>query len=203
MLLGLHLRVRSLRKYYQTRSGTQSEVEVTNRVGLHLDEGGDTSGTGFLIDKDRGWIITNAHVATRSPASIEISFKGQPAVSAKRIHIDPVIDLAILQVEDSKIPENAIAASLACADLPRSGAAVLAYGHPMGFKFTGSRGIVSGYTDKYPPSHYLMTDAQIDNGSSGGPLIRVSDGMVVGSIPLLFKMKTYPSASLNLHRRSV
>lgn len=156
------------------------EVEVTNRVGLHLDEGGDTSGTGFLIDKDRGWIITNAHVATRSPASIEISFKGQPAVSAKRIHIDPIIDLAILQVEDSKIPENAIAASLACADLPRSGAAVLAYGHPMGFKFTGSRGIVSGYTDKYPPSHYLMTDAQIDNGSSGGPLIRVSDGMVVG-----------------------
>ena len=156
------------------------EVEVINAIGLNLDEGGNSTGTGFLVDKERGWLITNAHVATRSPASIEISFNDEKPIEARRIHVDPVIDLAVLEIQASRIPHTALDAPLACEALPAKGAAVLAYGHPKGLKYTGSRGIISGFTDRYLPHSYLMTDAQIDNGSSGGPLIRTDDGRVVG-----------------------
>lgn len=156
------------------------QVDVINAIGLNMDEGGNAFGTGFLIDKDRGWLLTNAHVATRSPSSIEVIFKGAEPISARRIHVDPVLDLAVLEIDASHIPKEAKAAELECDSLASAGAPVLAYGHPGGFRFTGSRGIVSGYTDRYIPSHFLMTDAQIDSGSSGGPLIRTDDGKVVG-----------------------
>lgn len=156
------------------------EVDVINAIGLQVDEGGSGYGTGFLVDQERGWLVTNAHVATRSPSTIEISFKGGEPIEARRVHVDPVLDLAVLQIDASLIPDNAENAQLECASLPTQGAAVIAYGHPGGFRFTGSRGIVSGYTTKYLPSNFLMTDAQIDGGSSGGPLIRTDDGKVVG-----------------------
>ena len=156
------------------------EVDVINAIGLHVDEGGSGSGTGFLVDQERGWLVTNAHVATRSPSTIEVSFKGGEPIAARRVHVDPVLDFAVLQIDASFIPDDANNAQLECASLPTQGAAVIAYGHPGGFRFTGSRGIVSGYTTRYLPSNFLMTDAQIDGGSSGGPLIRTDDGKVVG-----------------------
>lgn len=156
------------------------EVDVINAIGLHVDEGGSGSGTGFLVDRERGWLVTNAHVATRSPSTIEVSFKGGEPIEAMRLHVDPVLDFAVLQIDASLLPDGAENAQLDCASLPTQGAAVIAYGHPGGFRFTGSRGIVSGYTTRYLPSNFLMTDAQIDGGSSGGPLIRTDDGKVVG-----------------------
>ncbi len=51
------------------------KVKTLGDIGLNKDEGGSSTGTGFLIDRKRGWILTNAHVATRSPAKIEVSFK--------------------------------------------------------------------------------------------------------------------------------
>lgn len=155
------------------------KIDVLSRIGLNQDAGGSGSGTGFLIDKKRGWILTNAHVSTRSPGSIKVSFKDHGKIVAKRIHVDPFIDLAILQVEPSEIPVSAKEAQMGCNESAQSGSSVFAYGHPWGLAFTASRGIVSGMSWFYP-SHLIQTDAAINSGNSGGPLINISTGKVLG-----------------------
>lgn len=155
------------------------KVQVLTEIGLNQDAGGSASGTGFLIDKKRGWLLTNAHVATRSPSTIRVSFRNGEEFEAKRIHVDPLIDLAVLVVPIDKIPSDAVEASLVCDSLPAAGTSVLAYGHPWGMSYTASRGIVAGLAWMYP-SQFIQTDAVINSGNSGGPLISLNDGRVVG-----------------------
>ena len=155
------------------------KVQVLTEIGLNQDDAGAASGTGFLIDKKRGWLLTNAHVATRSPSTIRVSFRNGEEFEAKRIHVDPLIDLAVLVIPKDKIPSDAVEASLACDSLPPAGTSVLAYGHPWGMSYTASRGIVSGLAWMYP-SQLIQTDAVINSGNSGGPLISLNDGRVVG-----------------------
>lgn len=155
------------------------KVDVLSGIGLNQDAGGSGSGTGFLVDKKRGWIVTNAHVSTRSPSSIKISFKGGHQIVAQRIHVDPFIDLAILQIDTDAIPAWAKEAQLDCRESAQSGSSVFAYGHPWGLSFTASRGIVSGMSWFYP-SNLIQTDAAINSGNSGGPLINIATGKVLG-----------------------
>lgn len=155
------------------------KVQVLTEIGLNQDTGGAASGTGFLIDKKRGWLLTNAHVATRSPSTIRVSFRNGGEFEAKRIHVDPLIDLAVLVIPTDKIPSDAVEASLACGSLPAAGTSVLAFGHPWGMSYTASRGIVAGLAWMYP-SQLIQTDAVINSGNSGGPLISLNDGRVVG-----------------------
>lgn len=155
------------------------KIQVQNEIAFNQDEGGASSGTGFLIDRKRGWLLTNAHVATRSPSVVKVSFKDGATVKAKRIHVDPFIDLAVLSIPTEAIPANAIEAPLACDRLPSAGTSVFAYGHPWGLSYTASRGIVSGSAWLFP-SYLIQTDATINSGNSGGPLINVADGRVIG-----------------------
>ncbi len=155
------------------------KVQVLNEIALNQDDGGSGFGTGFLIDKERGWLLTNAHVATRSPSTIKVSFRNGEEFEAKRIHVDPLMDLAVLVIPTDKIPSDAVEASLACDSVPAAGTSVLAYGHPWGMSYTASRGIVAGLAWMYP-SQFIQTDAVINSGNSGGPLISLNDGRVVG-----------------------
>lgn len=155
------------------------KIQVLNDIGFNQDTGGSSMGAGFLIDKERGWLLTNAHVATRSPSALTISFKDGQRIDAKRIHVDPLVDVAIVAVAPNAIPINAIEARLACDRLPQPGTSVFAYGHPWDLSFTASRGIVSG-TTWFFPNLFIQTDAAIKSGNSGGPLIRLADGLVVG-----------------------
>lgn len=155
------------------------KVQVLNDIAFNQDEGGSGSGTGFLIDRQRGWILTNAHVATRSPSTIRVSFKGGELIAAKRVHVDPLIDLAILSVPTNSIPASAVEAKLGCDTKAVSGTSVLAYGHPWGLSYSASRGIVSGAVWFYP-NELIQTDAAINSGNSGGPLISLTDGRVIG-----------------------
>lgn len=156
------------------------KIQVQNEIALNQDQSGAASGTGFLIDRGRGWLLTNAHVATRSPAVIKVQFKeGKHFIAAKRIHIDPLIDLAILQIPPETVPSTATEAELACDQMPVPGTSVLAFGHPWGLSFTASRGIVSGAAWFYP-NQMIQTDAAINSGNSGGPLISLTDGRVIG-----------------------
>ena len=70
------------------------------------DYGG--SGTGFLVDKKKGLIITNSHVSGHSPAFNEVNFKNQEPVPAKQVYIDAELDLAILKIDPALIPAEAI-----------------------------------------------------------------------------------------------
>lgn len=156
------------------------KIQVQNEIALNQDQPGSASGTGFLIDRERGWLLTNAHVATRSPATIKVQFKdGKQLIAAKRIHVDPLIDLAILEIPIASVPAGATEADLACDQMPAAGTSVLAFGHPWGLAFTASRGIVSGLAWFYP-NQMIQTDAAINSGNSGGPLISLSDGRVIG-----------------------
>lgn len=155
------------------------KVNVQTKIGLNADNRGDYSGTGFLIDKQRGWFLTNAHVASRSPGKITLTFKEGKPIPAKRVHVDTFMDMAILAIPLDQIPASAPVAQLDCSGLPYEGASVFAYGHPWGLDYTASRGIVSGIS-WFPPQRLVQTDASINHGNSGGPLIRVSDGKVVG-----------------------
>lgn len=155
------------------------KVDVLTDVGLNQDDGLSGSGTGFLIDRQRGWLLTNAHVATRSPADITVAFRGGNRIEAKRVHVDPLIDLAIIAIRPEAIPATASEARLDCEKAPVPGSSVLAYGHPWRMYFTATRGIVSGMTWLFP-NLMIQTDAVINSGNSGGPLISLSDGRVVG-----------------------
>ena len=138
-------------------------------------------GAGFLVDRQRGWIMTNAHVASRSPSTMEVGFKDRDFVDAYKVYVDPYLDLAIIAIDTSFIPPASVMPELDCGDLPRVGHAVGAFGHPWGLCFTGTRGIISGITSRFLKED-LQTDAPINQGNSGGPLISLQHGKIAGSI---------------------
>lgn len=155
------------------------KIEVLNEIALNQDTGGSAIGAGFLVDRKRGWIITNAHVATRSPSILKVAFRGQAALDAERVHVDSAKDFAVLAVNPMEIPSTASEAVLACDVMPNPGASLVAFGHPWGMSYTASRGILSGLAWFYP-NQLIQTDAAINNGNSGGPLIHLGDGRVIG-----------------------
>ena len=156
-------------------------VEIITRVEIPFkeDEAGVFSGAGFLVDQERGWIVTNAHVVSKSPSKVEVAFKDQEFHLAKKIYLDSYLDLAIIQISPEKFPKNHRQADLECNDRPKTGHPVGAYGHPWDFSFTGTKGIISGITSELG-SEYLQTDAPINSGNSGGPLISLRTGKVIG-----------------------
>lgn len=143
------------------------------------DSKGSSFGAGFVIDKQRGWILTNAHVASRSPAKITAKFRGGEPVPVIRIYVDPFLDMAILSMAPEALPQGVSEARLECGELPKAGVPVVAYGHPGGHYFTGTKGIISGVSSKYE-MELLQTDAPINRGNSGGPLINLSSGRIAG-----------------------
>jgi len=135
-------------------------------------------GAGFVIDRKRHWILTNAHVSGKSPASIAVTFDDGTRTEATPVYIDPYLDLAILTFEPTdqrKVTE----AKLECKKIPGIGHPVGTFGHPEGLRFTGTRGIISGRTSQFD-ADWLQTDAPISAGNSGGPLISLKTGRVVG-----------------------
>ena len=155
------------------------EIEVEITIPFIEDEEGSYIGTGFLVDKKKGWILTNAHVVGKSPSNVRARFKGSEYFDLKKIYIDPVIDLAILKIDPSHLPENALNAQLDCDSTPITGHPIGTYGHPWGLSFTATRGIVSG-TTYLQDDKWLQVDAAINGGNSGGPLVSLVSGLVVG-----------------------
>ena len=136
-------------------------------------------GAGFLIDRERGWVLTNAHVARRAPAVLRVNFRGSSPFRAKRIFIDTHLDLAILEIPVNRIPSSASVASLDCSANVGPGDPVIAFGHPWGLDFTATRGIISG-KKSIEGIEMLQTDAAVNPGNSGGALIHEANGLVVG-----------------------
>lgn len=155
------------------------QIKTAVPVPFEGEEQGAWSGAGFLVDRQRGWIMTNAHVASRSPSTVEVGFKDRDFVDAHKVYVDPYLDLAIIAMDPSSIPPASVMPELDCGDLPRVGHPVGAFGHPWGLSFTGTRGIVSGVTSLFLQEN-LQTDAPINEGNSGGPLISLQHGRIVG-----------------------
>lgn len=156
-------------------------VEIITQVKIPFwdEEAGVFSGAGFLVDKPRGWILTNAHVVSRSPSKVEAGFKDKDFHLAKKIYIDKYLDLAIIQISPENIAPEQTEAALECNETPKIGHPVGAFGHPWDFSYTGTKGIISGITSELG-GEYLQTDAPINSGNSGGPLISLKSGKVIG-----------------------
>lgn len=155
------------------------QMKAAVPVPFEGEEQDNWSGAGFLVDRQRGWIMTNAHVAARSPSTIVVGFKNRDFVDAYKVYVDPYLDLAIIAMDPSFIPSASVMPELDCGDLPRVGHPVGAFGHPWGLSFTGTRGIISGITSRFLQEN-LQTDAPINQGNSGGPLISLQHGKIVG-----------------------
>lgn len=149
-----------------------------NNFTQQLDEG-RVVGSGVVIDP-RGYIATNNHVVDH-PGDLKILlFDGRETV-AELVAANPAEDLAILKVNVGELPAIEWGNSRAM----RPGQVVYAIGSPLGdFPNSVSFGIVSGLNraleiDKFVIDGLIQTDAAINRGSSGGPLI-TPDGKVVG-----------------------
>jgi len=135
------------------------------------------AGTGFLIDAE-GHILTNQHVV--EPADrITVRLADGRSLRAKRIGIDPDTDIALIKVDS---PEPLPFAPLGDSDALRVGEWVVAIGNPLAYEHTVTVGIVSYMGRKLfnrSLDRYIQTDAAINLGNSGGPLIN-TQGEVVG-----------------------
>ncbi|MBI4190790.1 MAG: trypsin-like peptidase domain-containing protein [Betaproteobacteria bacterium] len=155
------------------------QIKTTVPVPFDGDRKGSGFGAGFLVDAARGWVMTNAHVVSRSPSRVELAFHGQDFSEAVKIYVDPYLDLALIRVNERVDTRGVDPPQLDCGGLPLVGHPVGAFGHPWRLQFTGTRGIISGVTAKYR-TELLQTDAPINAGNSGGPLISLGSGRIVG-----------------------
>lgn len=134
-------------------------------------------GSGFVLDDD-GHVLTSYHIIAGAD-EIKVQLSDAREVEAKVVGVDPPTDLALLRIDAPDLPE----AELGDSDALKVGDWVLAIGDPFGLPQTVSAGIVSakGRADVgiVEFEDFIQTDAAVNPGNSGGPLVDV-DGRVVG-----------------------
>jgi S1-C subfamily serine protease len=161
-------------------SVSQSSTDPFNLLPTTPQES-QSLGSGFVIDK-AGHIVTNYHVI-QGAKKVQVSFSGQDEITATVVGKDPSTDVAILKID-------AHARALTPLELGDSDAVVVgdsvdAIGNPFGFTRTLTTGVVSAVQrqieapNSLPIDHAIQTDAAINHGNSGGPLID-AQGRVIG-----------------------
>lgn len=145
------------------------------------------TGSGIVVDKE-GYILTNAHVVKLNGQTIEkpsIQLYDGTTVEGHTVWVDSTIDIAIVKI-DSKV--NLVPAELGDSDSLKIGQAAIAIGNPLDLAFQRSvtQGIISGlnrYVGQVSGGGYMngliQTDASINGGNSGGPLLD-AEGKVIG-----------------------
>ena len=171
---------------------TVTEQQYNSFFGFNFDMGqGETYdaqsvGTGVIVDES-GYILTNSHVVNDGDTkSITVSLYDGTDVSGTVLWSDPNLDLAVVKVE----VEGLVAAELGDSDSVSIGSYAAAIGNPLGLNFerSMSQGIISGLNRSIELGNgnsvskmegLMQTDATINSGNSGGPLLN-SKGEVVG-----------------------
>lgn len=142
-------------------------------------------GSGFIIDAENGYIITNNHVV-RDAENVHVTFTNDVTIDAKIIGIDEKTDIAVLQVQSEGL--NLTAVNLGDSDSLRVGDWTLAIGNPFGLGGSVTAGILSARArdiNSGPYDDFLQTDASINSGNSGGPLFNMK-GEVIGINTAIF-----------------
>jgi S1-C subfamily serine protease len=169
----------SIESVFQDAARYTVKIETSTEYPFLGDRKGTTIGAGFLVDRDKGWILTNRHVVSEAPSQVSVRFRDSDYIAAEKLYLDPQVDLALIRIPEEQIPHGAEEAELGCYEIPQMGNAVVIFGHPSGLNFTGTRGIISG-TTFVGGNESLQTDAPLNSGNSGGPLINIDTGRVVG-----------------------
>ena len=163
-----------------TSSSTPGDDDFTRRFAPPAPQ--QALGSGFVLDK-AGHIVTNYHVIEGGD-QIEVSFSNQDTLEAKLVGSDPSTDLAVLRVATNS--RGLTPLQLGDSDAVRVGDPVVAIGNPFGLDRTATAGIVSAVQERTitapngsPIDHVIQTDAPINRGNSGGPLLNAA-GEVIG-----------------------
>jgi S1-C subfamily serine protease len=167
------------------REAAPGVVQVTSSVvaedPFFGEQRGQSLGSGFVIDR-RGHIVTNFHVIDGAE-EIFVNFSRDDQLEAKVIGTDPSTDLALLEVDAQQRALTPL--DLGDSTAVQVGDDVVAIGNPFGLDRTVTRGIVSALQREIEsPSGFtidkvIQTDASINRGNSGGPLLDTS-GRVIG-----------------------
>ncbi|MCB0209123.1 MAG: trypsin-like peptidase domain-containing protein [Anaerolineae bacterium] len=153
--------------------------QKSNAVSQSILDEGRVVGSGVIIDP-RGYIATNNHVVD-VPGQLKVTLSDGRELPAELIAANPAEDLAIVKVDATDLPTIEWGNS----HQVRLGQVVYAIGSPLGdFPNSVSFGIISGLNraleiDKFVIDGLIQTDAAINRGSSGGPLINL-EGKVIG-----------------------
>ncbi|VTU07927.1 serine protease [Actinobacillus indolicus] len=136
-------------------------------------------GSGVIINADKGYVVTNNHVITGAD-KITVKLEDGREFKAKLVGADPMSDVALIQLEN---PKDLTEIKIADSDKLRVGDFTVAIGNPFGLGQTVTSGIVSalgrstGNTDESYES-YIQTDAAVNRGNSGGPLINLNGELI-------------------------
>ena len=132
-------------------------------------------GSGFII-AEKGYIVTNAHVMEGATAATIITYDGETHTVSK-IGENTNMDIILLKIDDTSYDPLTLGDS----DDVQIGEKVIAIGNPLGLQFSVSEGIVSAIHREGDNGleAYIQTDAALNSGNSGGPLIDVK-GEVIG-----------------------
>jgi len=139
--------------------------------------GEQSAGSGVIVDRARGYVITNNHVINNAQ-EVVVTLKDRRALKARLIGTDPGTDIAVLKIDAPDLAELKFGDS----DVMNVGDFVVAIGNPFGIGQTVTSGIVSalgrtglgleGYED------FIQTDASINPGNSGGALVNLSGELI-------------------------
>jgi serine protease Do len=146
------------------------------------------AGTGFIIDKDTGLILTNNHVVEHA-TRIRVQLYGEEGEAedgheAKVVGRDPLTDSALIELVDKAVSTKMPQARFGDSGQMQPGDWVVAIGNPFRYNHTVTVGVISGLSRPFDVGagrrvNMLQTDAAINPGNSGGPLLNVR-GEVVG-----------------------
>lgn len=148
-----------------------------------VEKGGTSNGSAFVIEES-GLLLTNNHVIAGA-SEILVRLSDERTLPARLAGADPALDLAVLRIDPGT---KLLPVWLGDSDALSVGDPVLAMGNPLGLGSTLTRGIVSGKERRVDvgavglagtPVAFLQTDAAVNPGSSGGPLVDM-EGNVVG-----------------------
>src|ERR1700757_3069792 len=176
---------------------SRAVIDVVDRVGpavvglaIHAGEANGRprggTGSGVVVAPD-GLILTNSHVAgagstASSSARIEVTTPEGQHLTARLVGDDPDTDLALIRIVE---PVTLPAAPLGDSKKLKRGQLVIAIGNPLGFESTGTTGVISALGRSLRSRNgrliddVIQTDAALNPGNSGGPLVS-SRGEVVG-----------------------
>lgn len=169
----------------------QTSGSIWGFGGGSYEDSGMATGTGIIMN-ETGYVITNAHVVYQSSyggtaKEVQITlnseyYDGDTQIAATIVGYDVEEDIAVLKMDTDR---KLVAAEFGDSDALRVGEAVIAIGNPLGLELFGSvtTGIVSALdrevTINETPMQLIQTDAAINSGNSGGPLINCY-GQVIG-----------------------
>lgn len=134
-------------------------------------------GSGVIVDAEKGYVLTNWHVV-RDADNVQVVLADGRKLDAEWVRTDKQTDLAVIKVK----PDRLISAPLGDSDQMDVGDWVLAVGAPEGLPQTVTAGIISAKgrtTGRDGYENFLQTDAAINHGNSGGPLVNMR-GEVIG-----------------------